>query len=126
MNSNKKRHIFSMIFLVYFVVFAISPLSYPYTAKKMAQNFSAFDRTSCLSKGIDIFFVEFICAKLVSGKGVPHSAASSAIILRKERAVLPEDVNTKIVNFEDISAAETHVAPVAYPLSRLAIFIRFP
>jgi hypothetical protein len=121
MNSYNKKYIFSTIFLLYFIVFAISPLSYSYTARKMARNFSAPDKVFCLSKGIDIFFWELICKKLVSKNDISHSDSPATIFFRKARAILSEDITTKIVHFEDVSVAKSYVAPVAYPLSKLAI-----
>ena len=121
MNSYRKKYLFSSIFLFYFIVYAISPLSYPCTAKKIAGNFRSSDKTSCLSKDLDIFFWELICTKLVSRKDVSHSSSTARILFRKARAILPEDLNTKIVDSEDVSIAEGYLAPVSYPLSKLAI-----
>jgi len=120
MNSYKKKYLFSSIFLFYFIVYAISPLSYPYTAKKTGGKFRSSDKTSCLSKDLDIFFWELICTKLVPKKAVPHSS-STTILLRKARAILPEDLSLKIIDSKDVSVAEGCLVPVSYPSSKLAM-----
>jgi hypothetical protein len=122
MNSYRKKYIYITIFLFYFIVYAISPLSYSYTAKKITGNFSAADRTCCLSKDIDIFLWELACTELISRKAVSHPNSTATILLKKALIILPEDLNTKIVHSEDVSVAEDCLAPVVYPLGKLAIF----
>ncbi len=123
MNSYKKRDFVSSLFLFYFIVYAVSPLSYSYTAKKVVGNFSAPDTTSCVSKDIDIFFWELICTKLASKREVPNSN-SITILFRKARAILPKDINIEIMHSEDLYVAEGYLVPVSYPLSTLAILFR--
>lgn len=107
MSLFKKRYIFSLVFLFYFLIYAISPLSYTFTAKKAFRSFSDAEKTHCISKNIDIFLWELICENLVSKKNIPHSDSTDRIFFRKARAILPEDFNTRIVHLEDISIAES-------------------
>jgi hypothetical protein len=119
MNSYNKKNVFSIIFLLYFVLFAISPLYCSYSAKKIAYLISP-NNTSCTKENINIFFGEPVCNKF-SKKDISHSNATVTILLIKSRAILPEDTSTGVAHFEGISAAESCIVPVAYPISKLAI-----
>jgi hypothetical protein len=119
MNLYNKKNIFSIIFLLYFIVFVISPLYCSYSAKRIAYLISP-DNASCAKDNINISFGEPVCYK-VSRKDISHSNATVTILLIKSRAVLPEDANARITHFEDISVTEGCAVPGEYPLGKLEI-----
>jgi hypothetical protein len=105
MSLFKKRYIFSLVILFYFLIYAISPLSYTFTAGKALGSFSDAGKTHFISKNIGIFLWELICENLVSKKNIPHTGSTDRIFFKKARAILPEDFNAKIIHLEDISIA---------------------
>lgn len=116
MSLFKKKYIFNLVVLFYFLIYAISPLSYTYTARKAFRNFGDADKPHCVSGNIDIFLWELISKDLVFRNHIPHSDSTDRIFFRKARAILPEDFNTRIVHLEDISIAESlPVLSVSFP-----------
>jgi|WetSurSiteA1Bulk_404760.scaffolds.fasta_scaffold12277_1 hypothetical protein len=123
MNLHKKKYLFNIFtfgFLFYFIIYAISPLSYNFTAKKVFRNISVSDNPHCLSDNINIFFWELICKYLVPKSNDNQSNSTDRILFKKARAILPEDITARIVHAEDISLDRSFPVLPASPPSGFA------
>jgi len=119
MSLYKKKYIFSLVFLFYFFIYAISPLSYTFTAKKAFRNVNFSGSPHCISENTNIFFWEIICKNLVAKSNNHQSNSTDRILFKKARAILPEDITTRIVHAEDITLDGS---PPALPASLLSGF----
>jgi hypothetical protein len=122
MNLYKKKNRFSVVFLFSFFIYAVSPLSYTFAAKKALINFSVSGNPHCISENINIFFWELICENLVPKSNTHQSDSTDRILFRKARAILPEDINTRIAHVEDISLDGSLPVLPASPLSGFTVF----
>lgn len=113
MNLSGKKNIFSLIFLSYFFIYALSPLSYTFTAKN--------DKAPHVTHNLNIFLWELVFTELVSRNDTSHTNSTDSILFRKARAILPQDTNTRNLPLENASAAESNSILFEKPLLRLAI-----
>ncbi len=97
-----KQVILSSLFLVYFVVYAISPLSYTYDVKKIVGSVGYANGMSASLNSLTIFLVEVIRAQLDSMKELDHTNSTVTVLISKNRAVLPENVSIKFTPSENV------------------------
>ena len=93
--KKNKQIILSFLCLIYFIVYAISPLSYSYTVKKIVDTICNANEASDPGKSLNIFLLEVICAKIDTKKDVGQSNSTVTVFIRKARAILPEIVNSR-------------------------------
>jgi hypothetical protein len=120
MKSHGKKYIFSLLFLLSFLIYAVSPLSYPFAAKWSSRSARSADRAHHLHN-LNILFWELICAKLDSKKDHPDADSTSRVLFRKARAILPQDANSRIFCLEDVVVSENHAVFLAASLSGSSI-----
>ena len=107
-SNRNKRSILSALLLVYFVVYAMSPLCGTYTGKKIVDGICTANGTSYSGENLNILLLEIICARIDVKKDQSHSTVR--VLIRKARAILPENVNLSFASlglvtlFEDISS----------------------
>jgi hypothetical protein len=90
-----KQGIISSLLLIYFVVYAISPLSYTYSIKKIVDKIGDTNGMSASLKNLNIFLLDVICAKIDSPKNIDHADSTVRVLFRKARAILPENANER-------------------------------
>ena len=120
-NLYKKKYILTPGFILYFFIYAISPLSHSLSTKNIIGTFPARDGAPGLSTSVNIFVWELICSKLSSGNTASSSDSNDRILFRKARAILPPDTNIKIAHLESVSVVESKFICFDHSLSRLAI-----
>jgi hypothetical protein len=81
------------LLLVYFVIYAISPLSYTYTVSKIAERVCAAKGKTDLEKNFSIFLLEAICARIDAKKNIDQANSGVKVLVRKARAILPENAS---------------------------------
>ena len=94
--KKNKQAIISCLFLIYYIVYAISPLSYTYSVKTIVKGISAEKGTPYPQKRLNIFLLELICSKIDANKDVDQNNATDRVLIRKTRAILPENTNSRV------------------------------
>ncbi len=113
LDKNKQSFICGL-FLVYFVCYAISPLSLTCTAKQVVdEQYTANGAvTSCT--GLRIFLLEIICAGIDEKKTADQDNSTVRVLIRKARGIMPENVYARFfplgnfVLYHDISLFSYH------------------
>lgn len=88
MRMKKGYHIFSLLFSIYFSVFAVSPLTYTYTCNDVAE------QTDISIKNIRLFVIDMLLSSLAKkdnmGQGNDSRSQSSScnILLKKKKTTL--------------------------------------
>ena len=111
LNANSKKNkqvILSSLFLIYYVVYAISPLSYTFSVKKIVDRIGAAKGITASLNNLNILLLETICAKIDPKKETDHANSTARVLIRKTRAILPENINSRVAPlgthtlFEDV------------------------
>ncbi len=89
--ERNKHSAVGYLLLIYFVIYAISPLSY--TTNKTAEGICAAKRPSDSETNLNIFLLEVICSKM-DAKNTDHASSTGRVLTKKIRAILPEDANS--------------------------------
>jgi len=93
--ANRSNHsVLGYLLLIYFVVYAISPLSCSYTVSKIADSIYTANGASGSETKLDIFLLKVICARIDAKKNVDQANSRVMILIRKARAILPENANS--------------------------------
>ena len=104
--KKNKQAILSSLCLMYFVVYAISPLTYTYTVKKIVDTIRTANETSDSGKSLNIFLLEVICAKIDVKNSISQSHSTVRVFIRKVRAILPEIVKSRFASAENLKLSE--------------------
>lgn len=88
-----KQNISRMLFLVYFSIYAVSPLSLTLTSQNALEICSS-NSPNPPTKNLHIFMWEIIFSKLTkcNDTGNDHAGAGIKALIKKARAILPEDI----------------------------------
>ena len=100
--KKNKQAILSYLFLIYYVVYAVSPLSYTFSAKKVVDSIDYANRMSAPLSNLSIFLLEVICAKIDPIKAIDHTNSAGSVLIRKSRAILPENTSLKLTPSENL------------------------
>jgi hypothetical protein len=97
-SSRNKGRLFSSLFFFYFIVYAISPLTYTFPDKKLCENgldvSKASSKAPLPEKSIRVFLWEIVMEKVAARKDGEHETNDDAIIIRKKRALMPKSAAT--------------------------------
>jgi hypothetical protein len=104
--KKNKQVILSSLCLIYFFVYAISPLSYTYTVKEIVDTICTANETFDSGKNPNIFLLEVICAKIDTKKKISQINSTVTVFIRKARAILPEIVNSRFASVETLKLSE--------------------
>jgi hypothetical protein len=106
-----KKKLFSFFFCFYFVVYAISPLTYTVAEKRAFESRFASAKASSSIKSIHVFLWELIVKRVATREESAQDHASGTIIVRKKRALLPENAAAKLLSFDAATLAEDRYVP---------------
>ncbi|MGD0884760.1 MAG: hypothetical protein ABSA46_07800 [Thermodesulfovibrionales bacterium] len=95
--NRSRQIIFTMLFLIYFIVYAISPLSITFAGKSDIANSSVAGRAASFSENIHIWSWELIFAKFSVKNGSSHSPSTIQVLMRKARAIIPDNTVMKSI-----------------------------
>lgn len=84
--SKNKKSLLCCLFLVYFVWYAISPLSLAFTVKKMAGDAAAS------YSGLRILLLEIIYDKLDEKNAADQGNSAARVLISEARVILPENI----------------------------------
>ncbi len=95
-SPRNKGRLFSSLFFFYFIVYAISPLTYTFPDKKLCENGFEVSKASLAAKSIRVFLWEIIMGKVAARKDSAHEQTNDddTIIVRKKRALMSESAAT--------------------------------
>ena len=123
-NTNFKKNkqvILSSLFLIYYVVYAISPLSYTFSVKKIVDRIGEANEMSASLNNLNIFLLEVLCSKIDSTKKIDDTDSTVMVLIRKSRAILPENADVKFAPLENLLLFG-HITPfIDNPSSRLLV-----
>jgi hypothetical protein len=106
-----KKKLFSFFFFFYFVVYAISPLTYTVAEKRAFESRFASAKASSSIKSIHVFLWELIVKRVATREEPAQDHAGDTIIVRKKRALLPENAAAKLLSFDAATLAEDRYVP---------------
>jgi len=115
----RKRVLFCLLYGIYFLFYAASPLSYSYSTKNSLNN--TCDKSSIIRKDIHVFYWELLCKKFFVEEATSNQAASFKIFLRKKRAITPDNDPTNSKLQKNISIVGNSFSPSSYSLSSSAV-----
>lgn len=92
-SNRNKQSVLSSLFLIFFVVYSISPLSCTCTVKKIVDRIYAANGLLDSGQNLNILLLEVICANM-DAKNSDHANAPLRVLVRKARAILTEDSNS--------------------------------
>lgn len=109
-----KINISKILFLLYFLVYAISPLSHTLTPQNSYQLHSS-NELNASTNNLRIFMWEIIFSKLTGSDESrnDHDSSENRVLLRKARAILPENISGKSISQERASLVESLAIPRA-------------
>ncbi len=91
-----KNSIFILLFSIYFLSYAVSPLSYSLTEQNASENISSAGKAPWPAKNIRIFLWELICAQFSVAEDDTSTHSTFRILVKKARAVIPQNTLAKL------------------------------
>ena len=104
--KKSKQTFISCLFLIYYIVYAISPLSSTYTDKNIVGGISTANGTSGPQKRLNIFLLELIYSKIDVKKDADQENETGMVLIRKARAILPENTNSRFATVGTLTLFE--------------------
>ncbi|MGD1074730.1 MAG: hypothetical protein ABR903_01420, partial [Thermodesulfovibrionales bacterium] len=96
MISNRNRElIFTTLFVINFIFYAISPLSSTFTEKNDSTNSSGLRQAAAFSENIHIWSWEMILSRFSIKDDSSESPSTIRVLMRKVRAIIPDDTIMK-------------------------------
>jgi hypothetical protein len=86
-----KYSVLGFLLLIYFVIYATSPLSYTFAAGKVAEKVCTANGKTALGNNFNIFLLELVCARIDAKKNTDLPNSGLRVLIRKARATLPEN-----------------------------------
>jgi hypothetical protein len=115
-----KHSVLCYLLLAYFVVYAISPLSYTYTAGKLVDKICGTNGSLASAENFNIFLLEVICAKIDAKNDADQSDSTVMVLIRKARAILPENTNLRSIPLDSVTISEYVTSRFSNSLSKIA------
>jgi hypothetical protein len=105
-----KKQLFTLLFFLYYIVYAISPLTYTFSEQKNLENSREPGQASPAVKGIRLFLWELVMENVVSPEETAPDHTAETVLIKKKRALLPEDAAAKLLPFDTASIPKDHYA----------------
>jgi hypothetical protein len=106
-----KKRILKLLFFAYFVVYAVSPLTYTIPGHNLREPCYSNRGQVSGEKGLHLMLWDL----LFKGVASPHAASEKqeqgTILIRKTRALLPEDDTAKTLSYEQASVVNSCSVP---------------
>ncbi len=104
------KHIFKLLLVIYFLAYSVSPLTYTLSDKQISKSFHATNKESSNIKSVHVLLWEFLIDRLSSAED-PHNNGSASILIKKKRALAPENDSVKLLSFKDASVSKDFYDP---------------
>jgi hypothetical protein len=111
--SENKKRVFKLLLAAYFLVYSISPLTYTFLNKPVHEGIYATHNGSPGIINIHILLWESIIDSLSALEENPHSAGDVSILIKKKRALAPENATRKLSSYKNASMPQDFVDPLA-------------
>jgi len=118
---NEKKRILGLAMVLYFTVYASSPLIYIDKKHNSSLLPNTQRSTSSYSTDLRIFLYELICSTLSSGVSTETQKPIAGILLLKKRAVLSEDKVSTLFRLVDISNLDEYLPFYSGSIKEVAI-----
>lgn len=121
---NKKR-IFGIALVLYFSIYAASPLLYIDAKQKSPEGLCATKNETADRTGLHIYLYELICSTFVSNSSKETSKPIAVILLLKKRAVLSEDKVSTLIHLADMAMLDTRLmfsTNPSFPISMHVVY----
>ena len=117
---NRKK-IFGLTVVIYFSIYAVSPLIYICAKQKTPECFSAAKDDCKYGPDLHIFICEFICSIVASKSCHETSNPITGILLLKKRAVLSEDKASTLIHLSNMAELNDMVMVLSDPSFALSV-----
>jgi uncharacterized membrane protein len=117
-----KKQFFKLFLVIYFLVYSISPLTYTLSDKQVPVSIYATNNKSSSIKSVHILLWEFFIERLSSTEENSHNNGNASILIKKKRALAPENDSGKLSSSKNTSVLEDFynpLAPTTYSLNVL-------
>ena len=105
------KHFFKLLLVIYFLAYSISPLTYTLSHKQASEHICAPDKESSGIKSAQILLWESFMERLSSLEENPHSNGDASILIKKKRALAPENVSAKLFLLKNTPAPKDFCKP---------------
>lgn len=102
-SSYNRRQIFILAIVLYFSIYATSPLIYICANPKSPEGLLATKTDSAYRTDLHIFLYELICSTLASNRSKEISKPITGVLLLKKRAVLSDDEASTLIRLADMA-----------------------
>lgn len=106
-----KKRLFTLLFFLYFIVYAISPLTYTFPEQRNLEKKCESSPASPAVRGISLFLWELVMEKVVFPDEAEPDHTGDTVIIKKKRALLPENAATKLLPFDTASIPKDQYGP---------------
>ena len=113
MFTEHKKQFSSLLLVIYFLAYSISPITYTLSNKHVPEQIYATNKESSGIKSVHILLWEFFLEKLASLEENSHDDGNASILIKKKRALAPEDASGKLSLFKTTSVLKDHCNPLA-------------
>ncbi len=111
-----KKQFFKVFLAFYFLFFSISPLTYAFSDGQAPENaYAAGKNAPCLKSALS-FRASF--AERQAAEGTPHANGKTDVLVKKKRAVAPEDPSEKISYLATASVPRNNFCKPSAPTAR--------
>jgi len=119
--TEDKKQIFRLFLVIYFLVYSISPLTYTLSDKHVSESITATNNESSSIKSVHLLLWEFLTERLSSIAENSHNDGNANILIKKKRAIAPENASDKIFSCKNVSAPKECHDPLAPSTSSLNV-----
>jgi hypothetical protein len=105
----KKKRIFGLALVLYFSIYAASPLLYAGANQKTPEGIRATKTDSVYGSDLHIYLYELIYSTFASKSSKETSKPIAAILLLKKRAVLSEDKASTLIHLADLAMLDVRL-----------------
>jgi hypothetical protein len=94
--SSGEKQAFKLLFFFYFLVYAVSPLTYTVSGQGVRGHGYTTRRAPSAGKNIHVLLWELILEKVTAKDEASPARGDSSILIKKKRALMPEDASAKL------------------------------
>ena len=106
-----KKRLFTLLFFLYYIVYAVSPLTYTFPEQKNLEKSRESSPASPVVLGVRLFLWELVMEKVGSPDETEPDHSDDTVLIKKKRALLPENAATRLMPFDTASIPKNHYAP---------------
>jgi len=116
-----KKQFSKLLLVIYFLAYSIFPLTYTLSDKQVPDRIYATNKESSNIKSVHILQWEFFIERLSSMKESSHNNGNASILIKKKRALAPENAAGKLPLFKNATMPKDFHNPLALTTSSLNV-----